>query len=103
MVDSFAVHLGGGLYLDASGALVFGPPSNAQVYKAPPEYSVDLKKITEAVKTLGDLLPVSDDDKKKWKERGVPPALVDWLGKLGKIVGVASSAVSIYLWGIGAM
>src|SRR6266487_657481 len=57
MSDSFAVHLGGGLYLDASGNLVFGPPTNAQIYQAPKGYSVDLKKIQETFKDLADILP----------------------------------------------
>ena len=103
MADTFAVHLGGGLYLDASGNLVFGPPTNAQIYHAPEGYSVDLKKIQETFKDLADILPRDEDGKRKWKDWGVPPKLVEQLSKLAGIVGVTATFVSIYLWGVGAM
>jgi hypothetical protein len=103
MPDSFAVHLGGGLYLDASGSLVFGPPTNAQIYHAPKGYSVDLKKIQETFKDLAGLLPKDDAGRKDWKDWGVPPKLVESLSKLAGIVGVTATFVSIYLWGVGAM
>jgi hypothetical protein len=103
MADTFAVHLGGGLYLDASGNLVFGPPTNAQIYHAPDSYSVDLKKIQETFKDLADILPRDEDGKKKWQDWGVPPKLVEQLSKLAGIVGVTATFVSIYLWGVGAM
>jgi hypothetical protein len=103
MPDSFAVHLGGGLYLDASGNLVFGPPSNAQIYHAPEGYSVDLKKIQETFKDLAGLLPKDEAGKKEWKDWGVPPKLVESLSKLAGIVGTTATFVSIYLWGVGAM
>ena len=55
MTDSFAVHLGGGAYLDASGKIVFGPPANAQIYQAPGGFHLDTKKIQEAFKDLSGL------------------------------------------------
>ena len=58
MADSFAVHLGGGVYLDASGNIVFGPPSKAQIYQAPGGFRVDPKKIQDAFKDLSDILPL---------------------------------------------
>jgi hypothetical protein len=103
MLDSFAVHLGGGLYLDASGNLVFGAPTNAQIYHAPKGYSVDLKKIQGTFKDLAGLLPKDEAGKKEWKDWGVPPKLVESLSKLAGIVGTTATFVSIYLWGVGAM
>ena len=52
MADSFAVHLGGGAYLDASGKIIFGAPDNAQIYQAPGGFRLDTKKIQEAFKDL---------------------------------------------------
>ena len=103
MADTFAVNLGGGLYLDASGNLVFGPPTNAQIYHAPQGYAVDLKKIQETFKDLADILPADEDGKKKWADWGVPPKLVEELSKLAGIVGTTATFVSIYLWGVSAM
>src|SRR4029450_7485324 len=103
MQDSFAVHLGGGLYLDASGKLVFGPPTNAQIYQAPKSYSLDLKKIQDTFKDLSAILPRDEAGKQKWKDFGVPQKLVESLSKLAGIVGVTATFVSIYLWGVGAM
>ena len=78
MADSFAVHIGGGTYLDADGKIVFGAPTGAQTYEAPGGFHLDTKKIQDAVKDLSGLLPADDDAKKKWKEWGVPAAVVDF-------------------------
>ena len=40
MSDTFAVHLGGGAYLDSSGNITFGPPSAAQIYQKPQGFNV---------------------------------------------------------------
>ena len=57
MTDSFAVHLGGGVYLDASGKIAIGAPDNTQVYQVPGGFRLDTKKIQEAAKDLSGLLP----------------------------------------------
>ncbi len=79
MADGFAVHLGGGVYLDASGNIVFGPPSKAQIYQPPGGFRLDTKKIQDAFKDLSDILPRDDSGKKKWTEWGVPNGIVDFL------------------------
>jgi hypothetical protein len=103
MTDSFAVHLGGGTYLDASGKIVVGPPSAAQIYKIPDGFRLDTKKIQDIFKDLSGILPSSDEDKKKWAEWGVPTALVDFLGSVAGVAGIVGTAVSVYAWVIGVM
>jgi len=66
VTDTFAVHLGSGVYLDASGKIVFRAPDNAQVYQAPGGFRLDTQKIQDTFKVLSDILPATDDEKKKW-------------------------------------
>jgi hypothetical protein len=103
MTDSFAVHLGGGAYLDASGKLVFGTPDNAQIYQAPGGFRLDTKKIQEAFKDLSGILPADDDAKKKWLKWGVPADVVDFLGKVAGVAGIVATAISVYVWAIGIL
>ena len=103
MTDSFAVHLGGGAYLDASGKIVFGPPANAQIYQAPGGFHLDTKKIQEAFKDLSGLLPADDDAKKKWLKWGVPADVVNFLGKIAGVASIVATAISVYVWAIGVL
>ena len=104
MADTFAVNLGGGLYLDGKwqpSFLARRPTPRFTMH--PMGYAVDLKKIQETFKDLADILPADEDGKKKWADWGVPPKLVEELSKLAGIVGTTATFVSIYLWGVGAM
>jgi hypothetical protein len=103
MADGFAVHLGGGVYLDASGNIVFGPPSKAQIYQPPGGFRLDTKKIQDAFKDLSDILPRNDDGKKKWTEWGVPSGIVDFLSKIAGAAGIVATAISVYVWAIGVL
>ena len=73
MTNTFAVHLGGGAYLDASGKIVFGAPSGAQIYQTPGGFRlpVDAKQLQDTFKDLSDILPHDEAGKKKWMAWGV--------------------------------
>lgn len=103
MAEAFAVNLGGGLYLDASGRLVFGPPTGAQIYNPPSGFSVDTKKLQDTFKDLRDLLPNDDATRAKWVRWGVPPTLVNALGELAGAAGVVATALATYTWVLGVM
>ena len=103
MFDSFVVHLGGGAYLDASGKIVFGPPSGAQVYQAPNGFKIDSKKIQDVFKDLRDILPEDEAAKEKWAKWGIPRNLINMLGSVAGIAGTVATAASIYFWVLGVM
>jgi hypothetical protein len=103
MANSFAVHLGGGAYLDASGNIVFGPPSGAQIYAAPGGFRLDTKKVQEAFKDLSDILPRDEAGKKKWMDWGVPKDIVDFLSKIAGVAGIVATAISAYVWAVGVL
>lgn len=103
MSDSYAVHIGGGAYLDASGNLVFGAPDKAQIYEAPGGFRVDTQKLQDAFKSLSGLLPNDDKGKKQWTDWGVPKGMVEFLGKLSSVVGIAATALAVYTWAIGVL
>src|SRR5215217_3257617 len=100
---AFAVHLGGGAYLDASGKISFGAPSGVQIYKAPGGFRLDTKKLQEVFKDLSCILTGADDTKKKWIAWGVPEQTVKALGSIAQIAGIVGSALSIYTWAIGVL
>jgi hypothetical protein len=103
MADNFAVHLGGGIYLDARGNLVYGPQTGLQVYEAPGGFRLDTKKIQETFKDLSDLLPRDEAARKKWIEWGVPKEIVGSLSKLAGVAGVVATAISVYAWALGVL
>jgi hypothetical protein len=103
MTDSFAVHLGGGAYLDASGNIVFGPPSGAQIYETPGGFRLDLKPVQEAFKDLSDILPHDEAGMKKWKDWGVSENIVNFLGSVAGVAGIVATAISVYAWAIGVL
>ena len=103
MADNFAVHLGGGIYLDARGNLVYGPQTGMQVYEAPGGFRLDTKKIQETFKDLSDLLPRDEAAQKKWIEWGVPSEIVGSLSKLAGVAGIVATAFSVYAWALGVL
>jgi hypothetical protein len=103
MTDSFAVHLGGGAYLDASGKIVFGTPTGAQIYQAPGGFRLDPKKLQDTFKDLSNILPHSEEDKKKWMEWGVPKNIVNFLAKISGVAGIVGTAVATYMWAVGVL
>lgn len=66
MTNTFAVHLGGGAYLDATGNIVFAAPPKAQIYQTPDGLRVDANKLLEIFKDLAGLLPSTEEPKTKW-------------------------------------
>lgn len=103
MADGFAVHLGGGSYLDASGKIVFGAPSDVQVYEPPGGFRLDAKKLQDAFKDISGLLPKDAAAKAEWKGYGVPPEVVDFLGKVAGVANLAAKGVAIYMWAVGLL
>jgi hypothetical protein len=103
MSDSFAVHLGGGAYLDSNGNLVFGTPDVAQTYQPPGGFKLDAKSVKETFKDLSDILPHDAEGRKKWMDWGVPADIVNFLSSIAGVVGIVASAVAVYAWAIGAL
>lgn len=103
MTDSFAVHLGGGAYLDASGNIVFGAPTGAQIYQPPGGFRLDTKKLQDTFKDLSNILPRNDSEKKKWIEWGVPLNVVNFLGRIAGVAGIVATAVATYMWATGVL
>ena len=103
MTDTFAVHLGSGVYLDASGKIVFRAPDNAQVYQAPGGFRLDTQKIQDTFKDLSDILPATDDEKKKWEKWGVPAAVLGFLAKISPVASMVFTAISVSAWAIGVL
>jgi len=97
MTDSFAVHLGGGAYLDASGKIVFGASTRAQIYQVPGGFRLDTKKLQDTFKDLSAILPRNDADKKKWMEWGVPTDIVNFCSKIAGVAGIVAAAVATYV------
>jgi len=103
MTDNFVVHLGGGAYLDATGKIVFGPPSGVQVYQAPKGFKFDVKKTQDAFKDLKDLLPADEDAKKQWASWGISENTIKMFSNAAAAAGVVVTAASIYFWIVGIM
>jgi hypothetical protein len=103
MTDSFAVHIGGGAYLDAFGKIVFGPSTGVQLYDKPQGINLNTKKIQEALKDLAGLLPSSVEDEKKWEKWGVPLKVVTFLRSVSGAVGAAATFAALYFWVIGVV
>jgi hypothetical protein len=103
MTDSFAVHLGGGAYLDANGNLTFGAPDVAQTYQPPGGFKLDTKFVKETFKDLSDILPHDAESRKKWMDWGVSPDVVGFLSSIAGVVGIVASAITIYAVIIGAL
>ena len=103
MSGSYAVHIGGGLYLDEAGTLTSGPSPDAQVYTAPAGFRVDTAELRDAFKSLGGLLPSSKEDVEMWVEYGAPRGLVVALSKIAGLATITATAVAVYAWAIGVL
>jgi hypothetical protein len=98
MADSrFAVHLGGGLYIDSEGVLHQGAPVGTPVYEAPFTLPVDAEKVKKALegakKFLADATDQTNID--KFTTLGVPAEVFLLLSAVGKIVGVVAPAAAV--------
>ncbi len=94
----FAVHLGGGLYLDSTGSLLQGAPDKLPVYEAPFKIPVDPKKakgaIEEVQKALSDINK-NPDVLKKFAEFGFDTAILDVLSSIAKIASVIAPVLAV--------
>jgi hypothetical protein len=103
MASEFAVHLGGGAYLDSSGTIRFQMPPDAQVYEAPAGFKIDHKKLQDTFKDLSGILPSTDAEKQKWIDWGAPADVVDALSKVAGVAGIIGTAVATYFWAVGVI
>ena len=101
MAGEFAVHLGGGAYLDSSGTIRFQTPPDAQVYEAPAGFKIDHKKLQDTFKDLSGILPSTDDEKQKWIDWGAPADVVEALSKVAGVAGIIGTAIATYFWAVG--
>ncbi len=100
---SFVVKVGGSLYLDESGKLTTGPADDVQVYLPPQGIHFEAKKLEDAFKELGGLLPSSAEDIEAWVGYGASRELVTLLSSVAGLAKIAATAVSVYVWAVGVM
>lgn len=95
---AFAIHMGGGFYMDSNGGLHDGPPPNVPVYKAPYELPVDPKKVKNALADVKDLLKDIDNQPDLvlllhvWKAE---KTLLNILSQVGKIAGMIAPVFAV--------
>lgn len=90
---SFAVNLGGSIYLDSEGRLLPGPPDNIPVYKPVDGFNFDVQPLKDSLKDFKGALPDLGDPKsvEKFTEMGFKPETIQALGKLAEIAGTAAA------------
>src|SRR5262245_54226609 len=103
MAGDFAVHLGGGMYLDSNGTITYGAPPDAHIFPTPEGFKIDSKKLEDTFKDLSGILPSSDEDKKKWIEYGAPKEVVDLLASVAGVAKIVGTAVATYFWVVGVV
>jgi|GEM_PF-1613258 len=95
---AFAVHLGGGLYLDSNGDLHQGEPPGTPVYEAPFKLPIDPKKARDAIegvqKALKDI-NTKPEVLQKFAEFGFDTKILDVLSGIGKIAGVIAPVFAV--------
>ncbi|HEY6223925.1 MAG TPA: hypothetical protein VIW26_09075 [Gemmatimonadales bacterium] len=80
---AFALHLGGGVYIDPDGNITHGAAPAPIVYEAEFKLPIDPKKIADALKSVSDALKTADS-----KEKGVDPEMLDKIREIyGFLVG----------------
>ncbi|MDX3078630.1 hypothetical protein [Streptomyces sp. MI02-7b] len=99
-IPAFALHLGGGLYVDSWGNLYHDSPDYVPAYHAPTAVPIDPSKIAEALKQASTLKDINKDKGaiNLAVDLGIPPELLDILSAVGKIAGFAGpvgSALSL--------
>src|SRR5688572_25213919 len=94
MNETFAVHLGGGVYLDANGKLTSGKPEGALDYPAT-EHKFDVEELVVAAKELAEL--TGPEAIERFEEWGADPELLEAFGIIGGVTGVVAGM----LGGIG--
>jgi hypothetical protein len=94
----FAVHLGGGLYIDSTGALHQGAPPATPIYEAPFKLPVDPKKVKAAlddVKKAMEDLKKNEEVLKKFEEFGLLPMVLDIISVVTKVAGVVAPVLFV--------
>lgn len=95
MTDYFVVHLGAGTYLDASGKIISGPPTGAQIYKPTEGVKFEIEKVQKALEDFSKILPDESSGSKLIKKWHVPVDLVKLLIKVGVIVSTVAVVVKV--------
>ncbi len=96
--SSFAVHLGGGLYLESDGSLTQGTPATDAVYQAPFKLPIDPKKAKDAMEGVQKALKDVNKDPavlEKFAEFGFDYRLLDLLSGVGKIAGIVAPYLAV--------
>ncbi|MGB7962122.1 MAG: hypothetical protein WCF12_04055 [Propionicimonas sp.] len=96
--SAFAVHLGGGLYLDSDGSLTQGPPDSAAMYEAPFKLPIDPKTAKDAMESVQKALKDINKDPKvlaKFAEYGFDYKILDLLSGVAKIAGIVAPVLAV--------
>jgi hypothetical protein len=93
---SYAVNLGGGLYMDSNGVLHRAQPPEVPIYNAPFVLPVEPEKIQKALEGANKFLADADDPKNsgKFTKLGVPIELFDLLSGIGKVAGIIAPYIA---------
>jgi hypothetical protein len=100
---SFAIHLGGGLYMDSSGKLHQGTRPSGPVYTPPFELPIDPKKVKDALTEVKGALEKIDKNQDiqllfhVWK---ADTTLLKVLSGVGKIAGMIAPVFAVAAFAI---
>lgn len=96
--SAFAIHLGGGLYLESDGTLVQGAPSpGVPAYEAPFKLPIDPKKAADAMRDVQKALKDINKDPdvlEKFAAFGLDTGILDVLSGVGKIAGAIAPVLA---------
>ena len=94
----YALHLGGGLYMDSNGELHQGKPPNTPVYEAPYKLPIDPKVAKDVLKDVREALKDINEDSnviEKFVQFGLPLELLQILSTVGKIAGIVAPVFAV--------
>jgi len=95
---AFAIHLGGGLYLDSDGTIHEGVPPDIPVYQEPFKLPGDPKVVRDALKEVKTALKDINKDPSvvnRFEEWGLPFRFLNLLSVVGKIAGVIAPVFAV--------
>lgn len=91
MSDTFVVHLGGGVYLDAGGHITFKPPEDALVF--PSGHPLEVQEVAKTLKEIAEL--TDEEAVKRWKAWGADAAFVEALEGVGEVASIVASVATV--------
>lgn len=95
---AFAIHLGGGLYLDSDGNVHDGVAPNVPTYDAPFKLPGDPKVVRDALKDVKSALKDINKDPdvvSRFEEWGLPFRFLNLLSAVGKIAGMIAPVFAV--------